>query len=108
MYVDFNKINEYIEDDNGRKYLRLIPVDKNKDKIKNYKKAWNKINCLTKLKNNDSGNYDDERMKIRYNSDNNLLLKQELEILNVVIIIRSFFYDNKKILSTTIFTWMFV
>ena len=39
LYVDFNKINEYIEDDNGRKYLRLIPVDKNKDKIKNYKKA---------------------------------------------------------------------
>ena len=35
-------------------------------------------------------------MKIGFNSDDSLSFKQELEMLNVVIIIRSVFYDNNK------------
>ena len=35
-------------------------------------------------------------MKIGFNSDDSLSFKQELEMLNVVIIIRSVFYDNNE------------
>ena len=35
-------------------------------------------------------------MKIRFNSDDNLPLKQELQMHNVVITIRSVFLDNNK------------
>ena len=33
----FNKINGYIEDNNGKKYLTLVPVNQNKRVIKMYK-----------------------------------------------------------------------
>ena len=51
---------------------------------------------LIELEDNNSSNYDDKCMQIIFNSNNNLPLKQELEILDVVTIIRSvFFYNNK-------------
>ena len=35
-------------------------------------------------------------MKIRYNSGDNLPIKQEIQMHNVVMIIRFVFYDKKK------------
>ena len=40
LYINCNKINGYIEDKNGSKYLTLTPVDENKDKIKKCKGTW--------------------------------------------------------------------
>ena len=41
-------------------------------------------------------NCDDKYVKIRFNWDDNLPLKQELEMHGVVITIWSVFYDNNK------------
>ena len=30
FYISFDKINGYIEDNNGSKYLTLVPIDENK------------------------------------------------------------------------------
>ena len=35
-------------------------------------------------------------MKIRFNSDDSLTLKEELEMHDIVIIVRSFYCDNNK------------
>ena len=51
---------------------------------------------LIELEDNNSNNYDDKYMQIIFNSNNNLPLKQELEILDVVKIIRSVFFDNNE------------
>ena len=80
LFASFNRINEYIEDYNGSKYLALISVDENKGKIRKYNEAWTRIKYLIELQNNDSGNYDKKCMKIRFNSNNNFPLKQELKI----------------------------
>ena len=37
MCINFDKINEYVKDDSGSKYLILIPVDGNTRKIKKKK-----------------------------------------------------------------------
>ena len=57
--------------------------------IKNYKKY--KIKCLIELENNDLKKYQDRYMKLRFSSEDNLLLKQELETHNLLVIIRSAF-----------------
>ena len=51
---------------------------------------------LIELEDNNSNNYGDKYMQIIFNSNNNLPLKQELEILDVVKIIRSVFFDNNE------------
>ena len=69
---------------NGSKYITLTPANENKSEIKK------------KLENDDSGNYDDKYIKIRFNSNDNLPLKQELEMNCAIKIARSVFYDGSK------------
>ena len=46
LYLIINKINECIEENNGNKYLTLVPIDENKDISKKYEKLWTKIRDL--------------------------------------------------------------
>ena len=85
MHINFNKINAYIEDNDWSKHLALIAVDENNGEVKKCKKTWNKIKYLIELENNDSGKYDDKYMKIRFNSEDKLTLKQKLEIVIEII-----------------------
>ena len=32
LYLIFNKVNEYFEENNGNKYLALVPINKTKEK----------------------------------------------------------------------------
>ena len=46
LYLIIDKINGYIEESNGNKYLTLVPTDKCKDALKHYEELWNKIRDL--------------------------------------------------------------
>ena len=52
LYIIFNKINGYIEDSNGSKYLTLISTDENKGMLKKYEKIWIKIKNTIRLRSN--------------------------------------------------------
>ena len=74
--------------------------DKNKDKKKKYKKTQNKNKYLIKNndpENNDSENYSYKYLKLESFFDDNLPITGELEVYDVVVIVRSAFYDNKKL-----------
>ena len=43
LYLAINKINGYLEEIYGNKYLTLVPTNENKEKIKKYEELWNKI-----------------------------------------------------------------
>ena len=45
---------------------------------------------------NTSGDYDEKCMKIKFNSDENLLLNKILKSHNLKILVRSVFQENKK------------
>ena len=68
MHIDFNKLNGYIEDNDGSKYLTLILVDGTKGEVKKYKETWNKIRYLTQLENNDLGKDHDKYIKFLFTS----------------------------------------
>ena len=60
--------------------MTLVPTNKTKDILKKYEELWDNIKDLTKSKANNLGDYDKKYMKIKFNSDGNLLVKETLEV----------------------------
>lgn len=71
FYINFYKINEYIDDSNWIKHLILTPADD----IEKYKETWDKLRYAIELENNDFNKYENKYREIRCNSDDDLLLK---------------------------------
>ena len=69
LYLTINKVNGYLEEIYGNKYLTLVPTNENKEKIKKYEELWNKIRDLIRWISKNSINYDDKYMKIKFNAN---------------------------------------
>ena len=71
LYRIISKINSYIEESLGNKYLTLLSVNESKGTLSKYKELWSKIkypirsvtNCSSDSKINNSDNYDEKYMK---------------------------------------------
>ena len=74
-----NKVKGFIEEINGNKYLTLIPTDVSKDTLKPYKVLRNNVKDLLKVIIINANNYDEKHMNIKFNSDDDLLLKKILK-----------------------------
>ena len=57
MIID--KVDGYIEERNGNKWLILVSTDKNKEVLTKYTKLWDKIKNLIKKINDKTGDYDE-------------------------------------------------
>ena len=69
LYFIINKINGYIKESIRNIYLTLVLTDESKDTLKTYEKLWNRIIDLIRSKTDNSNNYDEKYMKIKFNSD---------------------------------------
>ena len=77
MKIAFHKINWYIEDYDGSKYLTLIPVDqKDIDALEEYKEILDKTKIP--LKNKNSDDYGNKYLNIKINFDDYLLSEKKL------------------------------
>ena len=92
----FSKVNRYFKEINKNKYLTLVPTNKSKEIIKKYEELWSKIRYLIKSVTKNSDNYDEEYMKITFNSDDELSLNKMIEIPCMIIIVRAVFHENDK------------
>ena len=70
--------------------------DKTEDTLKTYEELWTKIRDLTGLVTNNSDNYDQNYMKIKFNLDKDLALEKTLELHTMVIVVRFVFHDDNK------------
>ena len=70
--------------------------DKTEDTLKSYEELWTKIRDLTGLVTNNSDNYDQNYMKIKFNLDKDLALEKTLELHTMVIVVRFVFHDDNK------------
>ena len=68
-------------------------MKENNDLLERYKEKWNRVKYFLSYY---SDGYDDKCMKIRHNSDDDLLLEKPLKLSHVVILITSFYNDDKK------------
>ena len=79
--------------------LWYLHADKNKEVLIKYTELWDKIKNLIEcnfIEKINSGEYEKVFMKIKFNSDDNLLLNKILKLHNMTIVIRSVFQEDDK------------
>ena len=84
-----NKIKEHFEEVDGDKYL--IISSENCDKMQKYQEAFGRIKEIIKKKNDYSYpiRYDDNYMKIKFNTNDNIILNKIVYFPTITITIRS-------------------
>ena len=77
MYLLIYKIDGFIEEKRGNKYLNIAFTDNNDELLKKYKEVLSGIkSCIEKINNNKSREYEKDYMKIKFNSDDKLPLNK--------------------------------
>ena len=71
--------------------LNTKTTDKNKNTLKMYTELWDNIKDLVSSITNNSGDYDEKYMKIKFNSDDNLPSNKILKLHHLVIVVRFVF-----------------
>ena len=66
--------------------------------LKKYEELWNKIRDLIRSMTNNSHNYGEKYMKIKFDSDNELPLKKTLELRNIIVIRHSLHWGINPLL----------
>ena len=67
-----------------------------KKKIKKYEEFWIKIRDLIRSITQNSDDYDEKYMKIKFISDEELPLYRTIEIPSIAIVVRAVFHENDK------------
>ena len=86
MYFIIGKVDAYIEESNGHKYLVFAST-----------KLWDGIKNLIKTINGgEAGEYGKDFMKIKFNSNENLPLNKILKLHNFTVVVRPVFQEDNK------------
>ena len=97
MYLLAYKIDGFIEEKRGNKHLNIAFTDNNDEVLKKYNEVLGGIkSCIEKINNNKSGEYEKDYLKVKFNSDDKLLLNKQLKFRRVTIVIRSVFEEDVK------------
>ena len=96
LYLMINRTDGFIDEKNGDKYLNIASTDRNSEVLKKYSEVWNGIkDCIEKINDNER-EYDKDSMKIKFNSDDNILLNKVLNFLSAMVILRNIFENDSK------------
>ena len=96
LYLMINRTDGFIDEKNGDKYLNIASTDRNSEVLKKYSEVWNGIkDCIEKINDNER-EYDKDSMKIKFNSDDNILLNKVLNFLSAMVILRTVFENDSK------------
>ena len=97
LYLIIDKADEYIEEKNANRYLIFASTEKNREVLTKYTKLGDKIKYLIETINGgEAGEYGKDFMKIKFDSDDNLLLNKISKLHNITIVIRSVFQKDDK------------
>ena len=97
MCLLINHASRYIEEKSRNKYLIFDSTDENKKLLKKYSDVSNGIKDKIKEVSSAECDYENDYMKIKFNSDVNLPLNKPLQFHNMTIIIRSVFEEDGKL-----------
>ena len=68
LYVTMNNASRYTEENNGNKYLTLVPADESRETLlKKYGEMWRKIKDLLIPINNNPDDFDEKYVKTKFN-----------------------------------------
>ena len=91
------KIDGFIAEKGGNKYLNIDFTDNNDKVLKKHKHVLSGIKIsIEKININKPGEYEKGYMKIKFDSHDKLPLNKQLKFLSVTIVIQSVFEDDGK------------
>ena len=96
FYFIFDKVDGFIEEKEGNKYLNLAFTDNNSEVLKKYEEIWNGVKNLIEKIDNKPDDYGKDYMKIKFNLGGDLPVNKPLKFHNLTIIVRSVFEENDK------------
>ena len=99
LCLTFSKMDGYFEEINKNKYLTLGPTNESKEIILKNEELWSKIRDLIKSISENSDDYDEKYMEIKFNSDDKLPLNKTINILSMIIVVTAIFVENNKYYS---------
>ena len=82
---------------NENKYLIFDSLDENKELLKKYNHVFHGIMGKINKISNDEWDYENNYMKIKFNSDDDLPLNKPLKFYTMTITIRSVFKEDGKL-----------
>ena len=95
LYLMINRIDGFIEEKEGDKYLNIALTDRNSEVLRKYSEVWNGIKgCIEKINDDKSGETDKDFMKIKFNSDDNIPLKKQLSFPTLTVINRNILEED--------------
>ena len=87
----------HFEEKNQNKYLVLDDVDENKEVSKKYKEIWEGVKKeIETINSGEKIEYEEDYMKIRFKSNDDLPLNKPIKLRLLTIIIRSVLSENSK------------
>ena len=87
--------NGCLKDSNEKKYLMLVATDESKNKLKIYEEILSKVKDLMRSISNNSDDYDEKYMKIKFNSVCDLPLKKAQRLFDMVVVFSVFHQGNE-------------
>ena len=77
--------------------MNIALTDRNSEVLRKYSEVWNGVkNCIEKANNTELGEYDEDYMKIKFNSDGDIPLNKQLYLPTITVIIRNVFEKDDK------------
>ena len=96
LYLMINTIDGVLEEKNGVTYLSISDTNKNKEILKKCNEVWDGIKHCIKKTDNSEGEYDKDYMKIKFNTDDDIPLNKQLNIMIITVVIRNIFEKDEK------------
>ena len=94
-YLIISEVDGY--EKHGSKYLVFHSPNENNEALKKYNEPWDRIkNEIETINSGKKIEYDEDFMKIKFNSDENLPLNKTLQLHKIKIVIRSVFEEHCK------------
>ena len=94
FYLIISKADEYIKENNRNKYLVFASTDGNKLALAKLTKLWDEIKYLIETINEGKkGEHEENFIKIKFHSDNNLPLNKMLKLHLLTVNVRSVFEE---------------
>ena len=97
LHLIAGKIDGFIEEKEGSKYLNIALTDSNSEVLKKYAKIWSGIkDQIKKINDSKLGEYGKDYMKINFSSDDDLPLNKQLIFFILTTIVRTVFEEDGK------------
>ena len=97
LYLRINYANGYIEEKGVNKYLVFDSTDENKELLKKYNNVFDGIMAKIKEVDDSEGDYENDHIKITFNSNDDLPLKKPLKFHLITLTIKSVIEEDGKL-----------